>query len=230
MFEDEINFFLKQEVRSINTYGKILNAFASGATKLNQVDSKAQIGSSGTTSKYLDVLSTMGIVEKEIPFGESTHSKRTSYRIKDQFFRFHYTFLEDKLSSKVIMTPTLFYETHIEKLLDKYVSFEFETICQQFLIQKYQTSIQEIGRYWFNDSKKKLDVEIDILMKNNNKITAFECKWTNKKIDIKVVSDLEEKIENINIDSLGFFSKSGFDISSDYECYTLEDLYNSSYY
>lgn len=36
VFEDEVSFFLSQEVRSKATYGKIINAIALGATRLNE--------------------------------------------------------------------------------------------------------------------------------------------------------------------------------------------------
>ena len=122
IFEDEITFFLSQEVRSVATYGRILNAIASGATKLNEIASKSGTSNSGTTSKYLDVLMMLGIVEKETCFGEKSNSKKTLYKIKDQLFKFHFTFMEKNRSKKVIMNSENFYETFIAPHLDTYVS------------------------------------------------------------------------------------------------------------
>ncbi|HSN65889.1 MAG TPA: hypothetical protein VLS94_04575 [Fusibacter sp.] len=38
---------MSQEVRSVATYGRILNAIASGATKLNEISSKSGTSNSG---------------------------------------------------------------------------------------------------------------------------------------------------------------------------------------
>ena len=56
--------------------------------------SKSGTGNTGTTSKYLDTLITLGIVEKEYCFGERANSRKTIYKVKDQLFNFYYTFVE----------------------------------------------------------------------------------------------------------------------------------------
>ena len=228
IFEDEITFFLSQEVRSVATYGRILNAIASGATKLNEIASKSGTNNSGTTSKYLDVLMMLGIVEKETCFGEKSNSKKTLYKIKDQLFKFHFTFMEKNRSKKVIMNSENFYETFIAPHLDTYVSLEFETVCKCYLMIVNRDAIQEIGRFWYNDSKKRLDIEIDIVMRTHNKLTIFECKWTNDTINKRVLDELEKKGDYIKSDGLGFFSRKGYTVSlerTDALLYTVEDLY-----
>jgi hypothetical protein len=228
-FEDEIYFFLSQEVRSINTYGKILNAIASGATKLSEIASKSGSANTGTTSKYVDLLITLGIVEKEVCFGEKSNSKKTIYRLKDQLFNFHFTFIEKNKSRKVVMKPENFYDIVIEPHLDEFISFEFENICIDFLKRKYASTIQEIGRYWYNDASKRQDIEIDILMESSDELYAFECKWTNDKIDRHIESALEDKTIIFKSINLGFFSKSGYGSNMKNEAhlrYQVHDLYD----
>ena len=230
IFEDEISFFLSQEVRSIATYGKIINAIANGATRLNEISTKSGAVNTGTTSKYLDTLITLGIVEKEYCFGESTNSKKTIYKVKDQLFNFYYTFIEKNKTSKVIMQTDIFYDQFISTHLDEFVSFEFEKVCSDFLKRKYISSIEEIGRYWYNDSREKKDIEIDIVMKESGKLFAFECKWTNSVIDEKIKRDLENKSMYLSKEQVivGFFSRSGYDAKLlDEMCYTINDLYQT---
>jgi len=228
IFEDEITFFLSQEVRSVATYGKILNAIASGATKLNEIASKSGSSNTGTTSKYMDVLILLGIVEKEICFGEKANSKKTVYKIKDQLFKFHYSFIEKNKSKKVVMTRENFYDVYIAPKLDEYVSLEFENICRSFLIRHNRHTITEIGRYWYNDAQKHQDIEIDVVMKSLEALTVFECKWTNAPINTGILKNLQDKGSYIQADQLGFFSKSGYtpEMSvSRYLLYKLDDLY-----
>ena len=113
--------------------------------------------------------------------------------------------------------------------LDEFVSFEFEKICSDYLKRKYSASIEEIGRYWYNDAKKKKDIEIDIVMKESGKMYAFECKWTNTIIGEKVKRDLENNSMYLDTNNivLGFFSRSGYDNKiNDSMHFNSIDLYN----
>ena len=227
IFEDEITFFLSQEVRSVATYGNIINAIASGATKLNEISTKSGVENSGTTSKHLELLQTLGIIEKEICFGESSHSRKTIYRVKDQLFNFHFRFIERNKTRKTIMDSETFYEMLIENELDKHVSLEFEIVCRDFLKRKFSKTIQEIGRYWYNDAKKREDIEIDVVMRNADDLVAFECKWKNAKIDRKVIVGLEAKAKHLGTTNIGCFSKSGYtEDFLDVITFEVTDLYN----
>ena len=227
MFEDEISFFLSQEVRSVATYGKIINAIAMGATRLNEISTKSGIANTGTTSKHLDLLITLGIIEKEYCFGESANSKRTIYKIKDQLFNFYYTFIEKNQTQKVIMKPSSFYEKVVQSHLDEFVSFEFERVCKDFLLRLNADDIEEIGRYWYNNAKMKRDIEMDILMRKSSELFAFECKWTNVRIGRGIEFELEQKVQYLGDVKIGFFSRNGYDSSVESELlYDVDDLYS----
>ena len=229
MFEDEVTFFLSQEVRSVATYGKVLNAIASGATRVNEISTKSGISDTGNTSKHLDLLIQIGIVEKIYGFGERVNSRKSMYKIKDQLFLFNYRFIERFRSQRTIMDPNKFYNTYIEPHLDEFVSFEFERISMEFLLRKHANDIQEISSYWYNDAKLKKDIEIDIVMRKKDELFAFECKWTNKTINIKIAEKLREKTLHLKEDVIiGFFSKSGYEnnINQRVLSFSLKDLYN----
>lgn len=222
-FEDEVAFFLSQEVRSMESYGRILNAIASGATRNHDISTKAHIRNSGNTSKYLSTLITLDIVEREFPFGEGIHSKRSLYRIKDPMFRFHYRFIENKRSQKTIMEADRFYDIFIEPYLDDFISQAFERICRDYLVRQYKDSIQEIGRYWYHSRAESKEIEIDIIMREDDGLSAYECKWSKRPIDGQVLSQLKEKADLLDIKRLGFFSRSGFSPSMPKEAYRLFD-------
>ncbi|MGI6506550.1 MAG: DUF234 domain-containing protein [Clostridia bacterium] len=77
--------------------------------------------------------------------------------------------------------------------MDEYVSLEFEQVCKDFLKRKYKETIEEIGRYWYNDRQEKKDIEIDIVMRANNLLSVYECKWTDSPVGTKVVNELAKK-------------------------------------
>ena len=75
LFEEPENL-LKQELREPGVYNSIITAIAEGASKLNEIATKTQI-STGPCSKYLKVLTELGIIRKDTPVTEKP-GKRTA--------------------------------------------------------------------------------------------------------------------------------------------------------
>jgi AAA+ ATPase superfamily predicted ATPase len=230
---DETEFFLKQELRSISSYSMIINSICSGATRLNEISTKSQVNNTGTSTKYLNILRNLDIIEKEICFGEKPNSKRTLYKIKDNFFNFYYRFIYTNKSKMILLSPNIFYDNFIAPKLDEYVSFIFEKVAKEFLIRKNYISADdifyEIARYWGNNKKLKREVEIDIVTKSVNGNTVYECKWTNDLFRNPEVENLKNESEFLNPYRLGGFSKSGYSDESQANldfAYTKDDLFD----
>lgn len=226
--EEETTFFLSQEVRSITSYANVLTAIASGATRYNEIQTKSKISSSGSLATYLETLTELGIIEKERCFKDSSN-KKSIYVIKDQLFRFHYQFIEKNQSAKSIMEPNAFYDSLIKPYFEEYVSIEFERICLQFLVRKHRNTILDIGRYWYNNKELKKEIEIDIVLLTLDGISTYEVKWTNSKVDHRIASTLIEVSKDLNPNSYGLFSKSGYtDIETreDFILYNPDDIYS----
>jgi hypothetical protein len=75
--------------------------------------------------------------------------------------------------------------------------------------------------------QRNADIEIDAVMRQEDELSVFECKWTNKKFDKKTVDLLVSKAARLKPDTLGFFSKAGYVKGLDpiHLYYTLDDLY-----
>jgi hypothetical protein len=94
----------------------------------------------------------------------------------------------------------------------------FEQICKQYFFElaknnKLPFFIGKIGRWWGNDPKNKYEAEIDILAYKCKKDAIFaECKWTNERIDLKILENLIQKSKIFRFEKNYFylFSKSGF--------------------
>lgn len=215
VFENEIYFFLQQEVRAVASYGAILNAVASGATKLNEISTKSKVDNTGTTSKYIETLINLGIMEKEICFGEKFNSRKTIYRITDNFFHFYFEFIEFNKSKMMVLPKEIFYNKFIAPDIDGFISLKYETIAREYLIR---TNLQldkeehfyEIGRYWYNDAKQKKNIEIDIVTRSEAGVSVYECKWTNDVFRLDTVKQLKKKSIVLNPVKFGGFSKSGY--------------------
>ena len=214
IFEETTNL-LKQEVREPAIYTAIITAIATGASRMSEICSK--VGEeTNTVSVYMKNLITLGIIQKETPYGEKS-SKKSVYSISDNMFRFWYRFVPENASVISRGAADLAYK-RIEPELSAYMGSVFEDICRQYLWKllidgKCPVEFSDIGRWWGTNPKTKIQEEIDIMGANKDSALFAECKWTNEKVDLGVLEKLVERSELFNSyknKHFYLFAKSGF--------------------
>lgn len=211
---EEPNNLLKQEVREPAIYNAIIAAIATGASKLNEIAGK--IGEdTGTCATYIKNLVTLGIVRKEMPYGEKA-SRKTIYSLEDNMFRFWYRFVLHNTSIISRGATELAYQ-RIKLELFSYMGAVFEEICKQYLWKllsqgKSAIDFSDIGRWWGTNPKTKSQVEIDIVGGDKESALFAECKWTNEKVDLGVLETLVERSVLFSHKKAHFylFAKTGF--------------------
>ena len=214
LFEEPENL-LKQEVREPAIYNAIITAIAGGASRLSEISGKVGETTSVCTT-YIKSLIGLGLVKKELPFGEKV-SKKTIYMIDDNLFRFWYRFVPEN-SSIIMRGATEVAYQRIEPHISTYMGKVFEEICKEYLWKllingSSQVQFNELGRWWGNDKESKSQTEIDIMGEEDKDTAIFaECKWTNEKVDVGVLELLEKRAGMFNYKNtyLYLFAKSGF--------------------
>ena len=165
---------------------------------------------------YLKNLLTLGIIQKETPYGEKA-SKKSIYSIEDNMFRFWYRFVPENTSLIARGATELVYK-RIEPQLSVYMGKVFEEICKQYLwklLLKGDSPVMfsSLGRWWGSDPIRKCQAEIDIMGEEDKNTALFaECKWTNEKVDLSILETLIRRSELFPYKKKHFylFSKSGF--------------------
>ena len=89
--KEKPTFLLRQELREPAVYNSIFEAIAGGASRINDIVSKIH-KEPQKCSKYLKTLQTIRLVKKCVPCGEDETSRKTIYKIADNFFLFWYHF------------------------------------------------------------------------------------------------------------------------------------------
>ena len=214
LYEEPINL-LKQEVREPSVYTVIIAAIAGGASRMSEISTKVGEETSVCTA-YLKNLVSLGIVQRETPYGE-TASRKTIYAIEDNMFRFWYRFVLGNNSLIARGATDLVYK-RIEPHLSEYMGKVFEEICKQFLWRqllngKCPVEFSSLGRWWGTDPSAKCQVEIDIMGEQDKDTALFgECKWTNEKVDLNILETLirRSRLFHYKDTHLYLFSKSGF--------------------
>ena len=163
LYEEPENL-LKQELREPAVYNSIIHAIAEGHSKLNEISTKAGLGS-GPCTKYITTLTELGIIQKETPVGEK-NSKKTIYSISDNLFRFWYRFVPQNIPAIVSGKITNSYERTVKEKLHDYMGLVFEKMCRDHLMRYAEDlpfEIADAGQWWGTDKTEKKEVQIDIV-------------------------------------------------------------------
>lgn len=207
LYEEPINL-LKQEVREPAIYNAIVTAIAMGYSKMSEISTK--VGESTTVcSGYIKNLIDLGIIRREVPYGEKI-SRKSIYSIEDNMFCFWYKFILGNMSMIVRGGADLAYK-RIEAGLSSYMGRVFEEICKQYLWKQLMRGNMPIefvslGRWWGNDSKNKTQTEIDIMGEQDSSSAIFaECKWRNENVDLDILEMLIERSRLFSYTNVHYF-------------------------
>ncbi|HIR28570.1 MAG TPA: ATP-binding protein, partial [Candidatus Choladousia intestinigallinarum] len=213
IYEEPVNL-LKQEVREPAIYNAVITAIATGASKMNDISNKIGEDTS-VCAAYIRNLIALGIIKKEVPYGEKS-SRKTIYSIEDNMFRFWYRFVPENISIISRGAADLAYRRILPEL-PSYMGGIFEDICKQYLWKlllegKCAVNFSDIGRWWGANPKTKSREEIDIMGAAKDAALFAECKWTNEKVDLGVLETLVERSMLFSYRKVYFylFAKTGF--------------------
>ncbi|MXR52605.1 AAA family ATPase [Halovenus sp. WSH3] len=212
---NEPEFLLRTELRNPARYMSILEAVAMGHTTPNEISGATGIDS-GPLSKYLQTLRRLRLIERDVPVTASgKKSKRSRYRVADEFLRFWFRYVEPHRSS-IEEAPAVVYNGTIEPDLPMHVATTFEDVCQEAVWEGIRQGrfdpYSEVGRWWYGED------EIDIvgLAPNDDRVLLAECKWTTEPVGEDLVESLQAKAESVRWgpadrdERFAVFSKSGF--------------------
>jgi AAA+ ATPase superfamily predicted ATPase len=204
---------LSQELKDPKRYNAVILAAASGCNRVNEIRDRTGISDAEVT-RYLTDLMDLGYIKKIAPINDK-NSKRTRYVLSDNLFRFYYSVISDNRDD-LIGFNTDNAAKELNRFLPGYMGATFEDICGQYIRRflRYNT----IGKWWGSSSKRKAEVEIDVVASRSHfggkRDGMFaECKFTNAVVDSKILRDLKDKAAEVGgFDNVRYilFSKTGF--------------------
>lgn len=230
----EVDFLLHQELRETMIYNSIIEAVALGNTKLNDISQKSLVEDTAKTSVYLKNLMEFGIIEREfsvdIGTKEKANTNRGIYRLKDNFFRFWYSFGFANLSQLEDGDVEGVYRYLVEPALHEFASLTFEDVCKEFVreLQKknalpfrYVKMGRWMGKTTVRDKNdesrlRTAETEIDLLgiSRGAKEYLVGECKFKRSPFAYSEYLDTVAKLTPLK-DKAKFyyalFSESGFD-------------------
>lgn len=198
LYEEPL-LLMRQEVQEPGVYCAIIEAIAGGASRANEIAMKTG-EESAKCLKYISTLRELGIVYKEVPFGEKETSRKALYQLSDFMFRFWYRYVSGNRTLLETDAWEIVWNRRIEPDCSHYMGQVFERICRDYLLRQNSKGnlpilFTEIGRWWGTNPKTREQVEIDLIARDMDAHLFCECKWTNEPVDYQVLKKLRDKAE-----------------------------------
>lgn len=197
---DEPNMLMRQELRETSIYSSVLRAIACGSTKSNEIADRAGISTTSVTM-YLKTLANLGLIERRVPFGEPTKTKRSLYRIDDFAFSFWYRFVSPYVGSIERglgrqLAPRLLEGDRI----NEYLGHAFEQVCREWVVRQaakgsLPIQVTSVGSWWGTDPTRHEQTDIDLVAADelDRNIILGECKWRGVFDETEVLNALKER-------------------------------------
>lgn len=215
---DEPNFLLQREVPDVGTYFALIRAIAGGAHRPSEIS--RDFGLKQTSlGKYLKTLIDLDVLERQVPVTESNpdKSKKSLYRIKDNFLQFWFRFVLPNLSYLETGRTAAVEKRIREHFIDGHVAYVYEDVCRERLWGLADSGElgfvpERVGRWWSGRD------EIDVvgLSASEGRAVWGECKFWKDPVGANVLRALEEKAARVpwerdrRTDAFALFSASGF--------------------
>jgi len=215
---EEVEILLREELRDPSNYMSILSSIAGGLTTFSEISHKTLLDKS-LLSKYLYILTRLGIVERNLPVTEGFKRKLKAYGarycIKDNFFDFWFRFVYTNLSELERSNLTAV-SGRIHKEFPAYLGTKFERMMIDIFphldIFSHGEFFTSIGRWWYKDK----EIDIVVLNENTDEIIFCECKWQNRATGVGILKELLDKSSFVNwnndtrVEKFIVVSRSGF--------------------
>lgn len=197
----EPQMLIRQELREPATYTSVLDAIGSGATHPKQIADRAGVDPAAV-SNYLAALTRLGLVTREVPFGENpSRSRKGLYYLSDPFFAFWYRFVSPHIGAIEAGLGNAAAKIATQgECFSTYVGSQFEGICRQWLINQAQAGDLpflplEVGHWWGTDPSIRERVDIDVVAGNkmSGDLCVGECKYRSRFNESEAIQTLEHR-------------------------------------
>jgi AAA+ ATPase superfamily predicted ATPase len=188
---------LHNEVRVPATYFAILESLALRPQSLPQIADQAGVSSRELTP-YLEILASMQMVAKRAPVGAAPASRNNQWACTDNFIRFWFRFVRPYQSEiEAGADGRAYFRAEVAPLLADHTAKVFEDEVARWIRTEYAGRTLTVGGWWGpalhaeRRSGARRTEEIDAVgLHRDRAVVVAEAKWTNSKLDAKVVTDL----------------------------------------
>lgn len=198
VFHDEPSTILQSEIPSALSLKPYLDVVGFGANRLSEIASRLGVPAT-TVSKPLMRLVELGLVKREVPYGEDEkNSKKSLYRIADPFCRLWFKVLASRRSLFESATPKVrrqVWRTQSEGLF----AAEWEERARSGVVTlRCLAKLAGKGDFWLPAGRwwRGNEPELDVVSFNGlkSRVLIGEAKWSGKAFSAAEVKRLAKEL------------------------------------
>ena len=201
LFKEFTHIFSDLFSKRTSTYKKIVQRLAEGVADQQDIADALHMKKGGTIGSYLEDLIITGYVSHEYTWNLNTGhpSKFSRYRLKDNYLRFYLKVIEPN-SHKIL-------EDELIKPLgwDGIMGLQFENLVlsnRAGIKKRLALTSDDVlfdNPFFQKQTKQHLGCQIDYLIQTKyNSLHICEIKFSNGKIGLDVVKEVQEKISRLS--------------------------------
>lgn len=204
-FTQEFDKIFISQFGSSEQYEKIVRLLAKTPTGLTrtQLAKSEDLKDGGTLSKHLNDLEIAEIISSYTPFHLNYNSKSRIYLLTDPYIRLYLNYIEKELGRIESGAQGIFLQLSKSSGFNAWKGLACEVLCyrHQYQLAKLMgfSDVQyQAGPYFQLGNKNIKGVQVDLVYdRKDSVITVCEIKYTDDKIGIEIVEQVEEKIKLI---------------------------------
>ncbi len=200
---DEPRFLLMEELRDPRVYFSLCRAVACGATSPNEIAQAAGLPDRGATSRYLETLRNLRVLERSVPVTERSpeRTRRGHYRLADPLFRFWFRFVLPNTSALEAGDPEGVLRTRVLPHLDQHVAPAFEDAARQHLwrlvrARRAPAAYDRVGAWW----RAGAEVDVVAVTESDQALLLGEVKWSRNPLGLDVLERLVARTDAVAAD------------------------------
>jgi len=192
---NEPDLLLREELREPRLYAAILRAIAEGHHQLNAISRSAGIADRATTTRYLDTLRGLGLVEHRRPLGPRPSPRGWgSWHLADPYLRFWGRWILPYTTQIEFGEVEQLIQEALRPNWDRFVAVTWEEIARRHLyFLAGQGALpfwpEEVGSWWSRQA------QIDLVAVHRARRNAIlgEVRWRREKMGLRELEDLQAR-------------------------------------
>ncbi len=215
---NEPDLLLREELREPRLYAALLRAIAGGNHRAADITRAAGFADRGTTSRYLDTLRGLGLVEHRRPIGpQRTRQSWGSWFLADPYLRFWGRWILPYTSQIEFGETESLIQEALRPAWDRFVGYAWEELARQHTHRMAAEKTipfwpEEVGAWW----SKQAQIDVVAVHRAGHSALIGEARWRRKRMTASDLEELEVKARHWLGTERGWqlwytlFSRSGF--------------------
>jgi uncharacterized protein len=195
---DEIDFVFSEQLDRTERYREIVSLISVCPRTVSDLGRELGLNR-GQVAFYMQRLQLLGLVDKHRPITMAARSKTVRYRLRDEYLRFYFHFIEPNLARIASSQRRYHFDRVTRDSWDTFLGLGFEHLVSNNLpavMDKIGASqvLARVGSYWHHRTRKREGLQIDLVVEREDNVSnLIECKWSRVPVGVEIVADLERK-------------------------------------